>query len=90
MDKFPGDAAKVIDQSESFLLGEGGGGGGEKVFPPDINPPWINWQSIWQAVGNHSTHSMHIQDARKTFVSKTPPKFDFSIVNNSVMLTDYI
>ena len=28
MDKFPGDAAKIIDQSESFLL-EGGGGGGE-------------------------------------------------------------
>ena len=28
MDKFPGDAAKIIDQSESFLLVEGGGGGG--------------------------------------------------------------
>ena len=25
MDKYPGDAAKIIDQSESFLLGGGGG-----------------------------------------------------------------
>ena len=47
-------------------------------------------QSIWQAVGNYSTHSVHIQDSRKTFVSKTPQKFDFSTVSNSVMLTDYI
>ena len=29
MDKFPGDAAKLIDQSKSFLLWGGGGGGGE-------------------------------------------------------------
>ena len=27
MDKFPGDAAKITDQSKSFLLGEGGHGG---------------------------------------------------------------
>ena len=34
---------------------------------------------------------MYIQDARKTFVSKTPPKFDFSTVSKSViMLTDNI
>ena len=33
---------------------------------------------------------MYIQDPRKTFVSKTPPKFEFSTVSNSVMLTDYI
>ena len=44
MDKFPGDAAKIIDQSESFLLlllllcvcvcvwGGGGGGGGVRTF----------------------------------------------------------
>ena len=32
--------------------------------------------------------SLLSQDARKTFVSKTPPKFDFSTVSNSVMLTD--
>ena len=31
MDKFPGDAAKIIDQSKSFLL-RGGGGGGEGEF----------------------------------------------------------
>ena len=28
MDKFPGDAVKIIDQSEPFLLWWGGGGGG--------------------------------------------------------------
>ena len=31
MDRFSGDAAKIIDQSESFLLG-GGGGEGEGEF----------------------------------------------------------
>ena len=28
MDKFPGNAGKIIDQSESFFLGDGGEGGG--------------------------------------------------------------
>ena len=33
---------------------------------------------------------LRVQDARKTFVSKTLLKFDFRTVSNSVMLTDYI
>ena len=35
LDKFPGDAAKIIDQSQSFLLWRegGGGGGGSSDFP---------------------------------------------------------
>ena len=35
MDKFPGDAAKIIDQSESFFVVFfffGGGGGGVRTF----------------------------------------------------------
>ena len=28
---------------------------------------------------------MYIQDTRKTFISKTPPKFDFITVSNSVI-----
>ena len=32
MDKFPADAAKIIDQSESFCCGGGGGGEGGGEF----------------------------------------------------------